>query len=466
MKLLKGWKLKLFAGLALASIGGELQAQKPGSLDPRMLGQGPQIGPASYRIPGPPPGMQDPGMYGDPNMSGAPSMGMPMGVDPNLPHVSCGPEGTCAGQCGGQCGGAGCNGQCDGLVDRFGRSPVSLLSALRGRLAGFRGSLRPYGEGGIATQRWFDISAESIFLARTNGGANFNTTSLGAASNNFVLGTNSVPLDTLRAGLSLQANVQVGAASNLEFAYFGLNEWENTATVTSTSANLFSFLSNFGTLPANGFDDSDRSLSHTLTYSSTLNNGEINCRRRWSEPAGFFQGSFLSGVRYLDLDEQAMFSTRGENNNTAANNGLRFLDYNTNTQNSLVGFQVGADLWYNVMPGVKVGVEGKSGIFNNRAHQITSITANSLANAVEEDVLSNRLAYITQIAPQVSYRLNHSWAVRSSYQFMYIDGVALASENFNPIPPTQLLNVGRTPRIETDAEIVLQGFTVGAEYTW
>jgi hypothetical protein len=166
------------------------------------------------------------------------------------------------------------------------------------------------------------------------------------------------------------------------------------------------------------------------------------------------------------MDEQAIFSARGQNNNTAANNGLRFLDYTTNTQNSLVGFQVGGDLWYNLIPGVKVGVEAKSGIFNNRAHQITSITANSLTGSVGEDLLSNRLAYITQIAPQISYRLNHSWAVRSSYQLMYIDGVALATENFNPVPPTQLLNVGRTPRIESDAEIVLQGFTVGAEYTW
>ncbi len=462
MKLLKGWKLKLFAGLALASIGGDLHAQKPGSLDPRMLGQGPQIGPASYRIPGPPPGMHgDPGMQADPGMYGDPSMGM--GMDPNLPHVPCGPGGMPCGAegCGGQCGG-----QCNDPCDRFGRSPFALLSAMRGKLAGCRGSLRPYGEGGVATQRWFDVSAESIFLARTNGGANFNTTSLGIASNNFVLSTNNVPLDALRAGLALQANVQVGAGSNLEVVYFGLNKWENSATATSNAPNLFSFLSNFGTLPANGFDDSDRSFNHTLTYSSTLNNGEINLRRRWAEPAGFFQGSFLAGVRYLDIDERAAFSARGANNNTAANNGPRFLDYTTNTQNSLVGFQVGADLWYNVMPGVKVGVEGKSGIFNNRAHQITAITANSLPNGVSEDVLSNRLAYVTQLSPQVSYRLNHSWAVRSSYQFMYIDGVALATENFNPVPPTPLLNVGRTPRIESDAEIVLQGFTVGAEYTW
>jgi hypothetical protein len=460
MKLLKGWKLKLFAGLALASIGGDIQAQKPGSLDPSVLGRGPQIGPASYRIPGPPPGMaENSGMYGDPAMSGDPSMAMR--IDPNLPQVPCGPDGM-------PYGNEGCNGQCGEQCDQFGRSPLALMGALQGRLSSWRGKLRPYGEGGIATQRWFDVSADVIYLARTNSSeVNFNTTSQGAASNNFVLGTNSVPLDTLKAGLAVQGNIQVGPGSNIEVGYFGLNKWDNNASANSTTPSLFSFLSNFGVTPANGFDDSDRSFVQTLAYSSTLNNGEINLRRRWVEPAGFFQGSLLAGVRYLDIDEQAKFTARGAFDNTQANNSLRFLDYTTNTQNSLVGFQVGGDLWYNVFPGVKIGVEGKTGIYNNRAHQNTAIFANSLPDTVTEEVLVNRAAYITQIAPQAFYRLNYSWAVRGSYQLLYIDNVALATGNFNAVPPTDLgVNLGRTARINTDSDIILQGFTAGAEYTW
>ncbi|MCY2985094.1 MAG: hypothetical protein NTY15_15830 [Planctomycetota bacterium] len=460
MKLLKGWKLKLFAGLALASIGGDIQAQKPGSLDPSLLGRGPQIGPASYRIPGPPPGMaENAGMYGDPAMSGAPSMGM--GMDPNLPQVPCGPDGMPSGP-------EGYGEQCDGPCDRFGRSPFALLGALGGRLASCRGKLLPYGEGGIATQRWFDVSADVIYLARTSTSeVNFNTTSIGAGTNNFVLGTSSVPLDTLKAGLALQGNIQVGPGSNLEVGYFGLNRWGNDASVTSATPSLFSFLSNFGTTPANGFDDPDRSFVHTLSYSSTLNNGEINLRRRWCEPSGFFQGSMLMGVRYLDIDEQAKFTARGAFDNTQANNSLRFLDYTTNTQNSLVGFQVGGDLWYNVIPGVKLGIEAKTGIYNNRAHQNTAIFANSLPNTFTEEVLANRAAYVTQIAPQAFYRLNHSWAVRGSYQLMYIDNLALATGNFNALPPNDLgLNLGRTAKINTDSDAIYQGFTVGAEYTW
>ena len=493
MKLLKGWKLRILTGLALASVGGQLQAQMmPGSMDPSMLGAGGgPMGPASYRIPGPPPGMAPPGMappgmappgmappgMTPPGMGGGPqmdpSMGMPtnpnMGMDPNLPSAGYGPE--CYGAEGGQacpnCG-SGCGGGCGiACTDFFGRDRCGLLGAIGAKLGQCRGKLRPYGEGGIATQRWFDLYAEAMFLSRTKGASNFNTSSIGAGSGNYVLGTDQVNLNQPQAGLSLQANVQTGPGSNFEFVYFGLNKWDSSAQVTSPPpGSLFSFISNFGRTPSGGFDDTDRSLIHSLTYTSQLNNGEINFRRRWAEPYGFYQGSFLMGVRYLDLDEQIIFSARGTNNNTAANNGLRFSDYTTDTQNSLVGFQVGADLWYNLFPGVKLGIEGKTGIYNNRAHQITSIVANSIS-ALNEEVLSNRTAYITQLSSQLYYRLNYKWAVRSSYQVICIDGVALAAENLNATPPSTFLpGSARTASITNDAEIVLQGFTIGAEYSW
>lgn len=475
MKLLKGWKLKLLTGLALASSGGQLQAQMgPGSMDPSMMGPGGRgpMAPASYRIPGPPPGMEGEAPM-DPSMA--------MGVDPNLPSVGCGPEGACGpqgscspecnGSCGNGCGilgGGGLLGGCgDGCTDLFGRDRCGFLGGIASKFAGCRGKLRPYGEGGIATQRWFDVSAEAVFLSRTKGAANFNTTSLGAGTNNFVLGTNQVDLNQMEAGLGVQANVQTGPGSNLEFVYSGLNKWDQSASATSSTASLFSFISAFGTVPAGGFDDSDRSLIHTLGYTSELHNGEINFRRRWAEPHGFFQGSFLMGVRYIDIDERASLTARGTNNNTFANNGARFFDYTVNTQNSLTGFQVGADLWYNLIPGVKIGGEGKTGVYNNRAHQNTAITANSLVGAVTEEVLTNRCAYVTQLSSQIVYRLNYSWTFRSSYQLMYIDGVALAAENFNPTPPSIFLpNSARTASLSNDAEIVLQGFTLGAEYSW
>ena len=173
----------------------------------------------------------------------------------------------------------------------------------------------------------------------------------------------------------------------------------------------------------------------------------------------------------MDLDEASVFSAVGLNNNTAANNGPRFFNYNLQTSNSLVGWQFGGDLWYNFLPGIKFGVELKTGIFNNRAQQGTVITANSLPGAgipsINEHVLENRTAYITQLSPQAVYRLTYSLAIRSSMQIIWIDNVALASNNFNSAPPSLFVpGSTRIPGIDASTNIVYTGLTLGAEYTW
>ena len=467
MSLRKGWKLTLMAGMTLAGTGSQVLAQKPGALGPDVLGASRvNAVPASYMMnDGAVPGVaMEPSLGVDPSMGyPAPSGGAygPEGMDPSMmggppPCPECG--GPCSG-----CGGSHC--------DVFGRSALGLASHIRGCLSSVPFSLRPYGEGGIATQRWFDVSFDVIGLQRTTGADTFNTSSIGINTGNFVLGSNSVPINDLNAGFQTQLNIAVGPGSNLEVLYFGLDDWEQTATVNRPApGDLYSFISNFGLVPPGGFDDSDRSLQHSLSYQSELHNGELSFRRRWAEPYGFFQGSFLTGVRYLDLDERSTFSAVGLNNNGAGNNGARFFDYTVNTTNSLVGWQVGGDLWYNWIPGVKLGCELKTGIYNNRAQQHSRIFANSLPGLgvpeINESLLGNTHAYVTQLSPQVVYRISYSVALRASYQVIWIDNVALAANNFNSTPPALFFGNGRTPTLSNKSDIVYNGFTAGAELTW
>ncbi|AMV32899.1 hypothetical protein VN12_12295 [Pirellula sp. SH-Sr6A] len=462
MKLLKGWKIRLLAGLVMATAGGQLEAQMmPGS--PYSNAMGPQSPMMFASHPqdeaGAPSGA--PSAYPMPEAMGQEAMGAEM---MGYGGEACGP------QCGPECGHHGCGlfgrGYGGERCDVYGRSLTGFRHNMRGWLASKRGILRPYGEGGIATQRWFDISADGVFLARTKGSSNFAFTSDGINGPR-VLTADMVDMDSLQAGLGVQANIQTGAGSNLEVLYFGLNDWDESAQVTSNSPQFFSFISDFGQLPPNGFDDSDRSRVQRIDYKSELHNGEINFRRRWSEPEGFWQGSFLGGVRYMDIDENGVFSASGENDNGIDRNGPRFFEYSVNTRNALVGFQLGGDLWYNLMPGVKVGGELKSGIFNNSTNQDTTILGNSISGEFREFARDDDDAYITQFSTQLWYRLNYSLAFKTSYQLIYIDGVSLATENFNSDPPL-LFNASstRVPTINHDAEVVYQGFTVGAEYTW
>jgi hypothetical protein len=398
---------------------------------------------------------------------------------PNCNGGGCGPlsrfkgSGGPLGRLGNGCGPLGCNGGTFG----DGRSLSQLFSSIFSSFAGFGlGVLTPYGEGGVAAQRWFDLSAEAVWLRREKGAGNFNFSSLGKESGIFVLDSNDVDLDQYRAGLGLQGNVQVGPGSNVELVYFGLNEWEqsaaaNATVVTATDGNLYSFFSNFGDDPDDGFDDSDRSVQHRVNYKSALNNGELNLRRRWAEPSGFLQGSFLAGIRHIHLTDTLGFSATGQNNNTVNANQLRFFDYTTKARNQLTGFQIGSDLWLNLIPGVKLGGELKAGVFGNHSTQDTRIFANSIpfgpVPEIRERASDGKCAWLVQASTQAVYRLTYAWAVRGSYQLIYIDNVALAPENFNSVPPGfTITNAARPVRVNNDGEILYTGFTLGAEYTW
>ena len=465
MKLFSLWTQNLSFGLAIfASSPFALGQSEPFPM-PMQYEQGAM--PPAY-----PPEMAGGMTSCDASCDGCPSgLGLGCGL---LGCVARGNLGNCA-NCGCRlengCGPLGCQGGTFG----DGRSVSSLCSSIFGKFGSLGCSiLKPYGEGGVASQRWFDFSAEAIVLRRTHGAAAQNFSSQGRSpisNSDFVLSSNAVDLDQYKTGLGLQGNIQVGPGSNVEVIYFGLNKWNQTTTVTSATPTLYSFFSDFGTNPFDGFDDPDRSFTHSLRYESALNNGEVNLRRRWVEPSGFLQGSWLAGIRYFQLDEQFVFTARGENNNALANNGPRFFDYDTSTQNQLTGFQIGGDLWLNLIPGVKVGTELKGGIFGNHATQNTQITANSLPAfgiaSIDERASDGRTAYLVQFSSQIVYRLTYAWTLRGSHQLIYVDNVALAPENINSDPPSLFLpNSVRTVGINNDGEVLYTGFTAGAEYTW
>jgi hypothetical protein len=69
----------------------------------------------------------------------------------------------------------------------------------------------------------------------------------------------------------------------------------------------------------------------------------------------------------------------------------------------------------------------------------------------------------------VTYRVNQQWTLRGGYHFLYVDGVALAPENFNTVPPATFFpppGVNREPFINTGGNVFYHGFFAGAEFMW
>ncbi len=383
---------------------------------------------------------------------------------------SCGGRGS--GLFGGGCGIGGDCGACGGC----------------GLGGGVLGLLMPYSEGGLGAQRWFDVYAGTIGLRRTSDFGGFSTGFQNLTTGQFqvsdlisqdsvntatTLRSSDLSLDRIRYGLEIIANLQTGVGSNLEARYFGLNNWETSetiSTVPSGNPTLFSVFSLFGTSPAGGFDDTDRSFIHTVSYNSELHNGEVNYRRRWVSPYDRVQGSWLAGIRYFDLDERFGFNATGSNNNTFTFNQLRFFNFDTHTRNQLTGFQVGGDLWVTMIPGIQVGVEGKAGIFGNHAEVEAQTFANSIPGA-REFMQDGKTAYLTEFTASTIYRLTHSWSVKTSYNLLYVDNVALAPENVNTRDFSNAIGSGaftpsRFPFLNVDGEVLYHGWSIGGEWLY
>ncbi len=302
-------------------------------------------------------------------------------------------------------------------------SPASMLAAIH--------TLRPYGAAGIHAQRWYDLSAEALFLSHSSGWTDFPLTTLGVApgvtgdpvpANQVVLRLDDADADDdSESGLRLSAAFIFGAGGNIEGTYMGGNEWSSEASAQDPNGGLFSFISDFGRDPINGFDDTDRSLIHSVESESEFHSGRTelsttHCGTLWSIPEFLADRSTLRPLCRVGL----LYSTAGFNNNGAMNNGPRFFSSDNNVRNNLFGPQAGFDLWWNVIPGVNLGVGVKGAWVQNDIDSRLTLTANSLnSGAPAESEFDDRESTIMgEFEAKLAYRLCHSWTIRSAY---YVD---------------------------------------------
>ncbi len=375
-----------------------------------------------------------------------------------------------------------CSGKC--MQGDFGL----LMGTIGGNLAAICDAVQPYSEAGKCAQRWYDVSVEAMFLGHNFSQGNAVISTLG------VDGTPAISLgdakvNDLEAGVRVSAAMIMGVGGNLEMVYVGGHEWGNTARATATNTvapDLYSYISDFGVNPAGGFDDPDRSLTHSVSVDSVFHSGELNYRRRTVGPGCRFQGSWLAGLRYLRLDNGFGFDavgtlTDGAGNVIAGTEGgpgndeLRFYNSSTRTKNNMFFGQVGYDVWWNMVPGIQLGFGMKGGWGQNDWERSTYINANSAGPGATAGVVSvsdrDRLdTFMGEIETKIVYRFSHSWSLRMAHHLIAMD------EILNTVPEASYIQDSLTtvgagnevtdaPAVSFDS-VVLQGFTIGAEYIW
>jgi hypothetical protein len=360
------------------------------------------------------------------------------------------------------CGGAGCD-EC---------------AAVGGGILGWLiTGMRPYPEGGICAPRWYDITMDAMFLTREDAGRSTAIASQGI-NGNTILSTGDFAFED-ELGFRFTGATQITAGLIAEFTYFGLFNFADQKSVSDQTVpgDFFSVYSNFGTNPFNGFDETDRSGYQEITFSSTVDNFELNFRRRWAAPNCLFQGSWLAGVRYVYLLED--FGYHSDGGFTPAVPPITPAQVlgrqatEISTRNSLTGFQVGADIWSTVIPGISVGGELKGGVYGNNAHQRTQLFATTTAPFAQTTIIEERdindVAFVGEARFEAIYRTGPNWTIRAGYSVFFVDGIALASENLNPGAPPSLQAVGLTPRPpfrNDNGNLLFHGGHFGVEWIW
>jgi hypothetical protein len=174
------------------------------------------------------------------------------------------------------------------------------------------------------------------------------------------------------------------------------------------------------------FSDGDTVRS---TWVSSVNSVEFNAFRSRVDGDNFFD--LLAGFRYLSLEEQAGMAFTCC---SAGPTGPLTSNYNVQSSNNLFGGQVGArgrrswERW---------AVEGwaKAGVFGNAETQSQGALVDpggvSTVVRTARSSQASETAFVGDLNATLVYGLTSVWGVRLGYNLIWIEGVALAPDQWD-----------------------------------
>jgi hypothetical protein len=448
MKIQWNWRISVLTVLALAAWGtnsfGQLPYGHPYGSPPQMV-YSPGAMPYGYAP-----------MMAAPAMPGAVPVSYGDGGEPTMSVAD----------------GEGCaTGECEDtgeylLHDGYHQGPLG------SHLASVLAALAPYSETGCCAPHWFDVHAEAVFLRRDDDAAFRELVRLGPLGPALIT-TDDLSLDTLDPSLRITGTWQTGPGSNLEFTYFGLNESSEKVEVRSADDLLFAAFDNFSVdasgvpVPEAEIEQFHRAEYQRVKLDSDFDSLELNYRRRWMGPTCLVQGSWLLGVRYFELKDRLTFYSFADRDidlPPGEESGGDAL-YNLRTRNYMTGAQLGGDMWVCLLPGLRVGLDGKAGIYGNNVKVNTTLDGHdpydNFVSFIEPEALGNdKVSLIGELSLLLTYQLTHNLTFRGGYQMLWVEGVATALDNFNS-DITQ-----RVPTMSDGDSLFYDGFTVGGEWMW
>lgn len=207
---------------------------------------------------------------------------------------------------------------------------------------------------------------------------------------------------------------------DFEIEYFAIRDWVFDG---SFGGDLTVLGSNIGTGTANA------------RYVSQLQSIELKTSYNWDCWTNLF-----AGFRFVELDELASITGQGN---------LGSVNQSVTTFNSLAGFQIGAERSLFDQGGcLTVDSTAKAGVYNN---QIVRRQSGDLTGRQTED----RTSVLVEFDMVAKLQVSRHCYLTGGYQVLWIDGVALAIEQF--ASPGQINSTGSP---------FYHGVTAGLELVW
>ncbi len=278
----------------------------------------------------------------------------------------------------------------------------------------------------------------------------------------------------------------------LEFTYWGMNTWIDSNFVNGTrftpsvsgtdplgpTGSIGSLNSPFPSEVV-GFN---RANTQTININSEMHNFELNFRmrprgeldqmvlqpngrwRRECKPGAYM--SYLVGLRYMTIGDGIVWHASGLIDNSDTGQQIFTSgDYTVQTENDLLGLQIGADLIFRRCKW-SWGVHAKVGPYVNFARCLQEINNQGAGDPFGFVLFNDRFnahkheaAVVGEVGFEANYKFTPNLTGRVAYDFMWISGISLAPEQ---------LQFTATPEstINTNGNIFSQGLTMGLEWSW
>ena len=264
-------------------------------------------------------------------------------------------------------------------------------------------------------------------------------------------------------GWEIALRYDIGPLAVLEAAYFGsydisFSESAQSDFLTDPNVSpLFSVFSNFGVSPIAGIEDG---IMQSVDYNADLQSTQINYRRYWVGNSSSVSGTYVLGARYWRFTDDFSFSSQAVDAPTLATALLQW-----SGENDLVGFHFGGDAWACLRQGLRIGLEGTAGVYNNRFKISNSGTFNTATLTPPDDYANdldgNQVAFATEAKASFVADILPSWSLRGGYRVLYLSSLATAENNIQ-----QTIPEASAPSFSTQRGLLFHGFEGGLEYIW